>query len=126
MARVQHGTTGSEKALRRYVAEELRARGCLVYAIETDTVVGVPDLLAVLPGGRFLGIETKKKGGELSKVQKKNLTEIERRGGAAAMVASRSEARSLFRSLELPRLSAARPARLRQANTPPRSSSEPE
>ena len=118
MTRVREGTEGLEKSLRRYVAEQLRARGCLVYAIETETVKGLPDLLAVLPTGMFLGLEIKKKGGTLSKVQQTNLEEIRKRNGVAEMIASRDAARRLFRRLGLPKPSGAKRKRLRQASTP--------
>ena len=47
---------------------------------------GSADILGCLPGGRFLAVECKAKGGQLSPEQKRFLAEVEALGGMAVMV----------------------------------------
>ena len=49
---------------------------------------GLPDILGVLPGGKFLGIECKAPGGKLSADQEFVINEIHNLGGVAFMATS--------------------------------------
>jgi hypothetical protein len=44
---------------------------------------GSSDIIGLLPGGRFLAVETKARNGRLSRAQKDFLTAIEKQGGLA-------------------------------------------
>ena len=50
--------------------------------------VGVPDIIGILPGGRFLAIEVKSRTGTLSEHQKQWIELINRSGGLAFMARS--------------------------------------
>lgn len=50
--------------------------------------VGSPDIIGIMPNGRFLGIEVKNKKGRLSENQKKFLYKIEQNGGVAIVARS--------------------------------------
>lgn len=52
---------------------------------------GVADILGVLPDGRFLAIEVKKKGGYPTIEQKAFLLNVQERGGVALLVRSIKE-----------------------------------
>jgi hypothetical protein len=52
---------------------------------------GIADIIGVLPGGRFLAIEVKRPGGELSPTQKLFLENVNRSGGLAFMASSLEE-----------------------------------
>lgn len=58
---------------------------------------GQPDISAILPGGRFLGLEVKSKLGKLSEHQKIFLKRISDAGGVAACVRSVDDVRELLK-----------------------------
>ena len=47
------------------------------------TMKGISDLIGLLPGGRFLAVEVKRKGNHMSQDQKRFLEEIRASGGIA-------------------------------------------
>lgn len=49
---------------------------------------GVPDILGLLPDGRFLAIEVKSEKGKLSPAQEEFIAEVNKRGGHAFMARS--------------------------------------
>ncbi len=82
-----------ERALQKTILAWLRSHGCLAAVTDAgaayragsfgaDTVPpGWPDITALLPGGRFVGIECKSKRGRQSAVQKRMQRKIRSRGG---------------------------------------------
>lgn len=126
MSRITEGTEGLEKGLRRHVIEQLKIRGCVAWSIETETVAGFPDIVAVLPCGKFLAIETKKKGGTTSKIQQETLDQVRKNNGIGKVVASRQQARALFLALGLLPHSGGEKKRLKQAEPPRTDSSSSE
>ncbi len=91
----------------------MKARGCLAWSIEC-AVPGFPDVVGVAPGGKFIAIETKKKGGVVSKVQAGVLAAMEKKGAACAVIASRDQARTFFQHHGLLKPSGGGPRRLEQ------------
>ena len=71
----------------------LRRRGCLVASLHTMGK-GVPDLLALLPGGRLVLIEVKSPKGKLTPDQKKFISD----GWPVAVVRDESDCDRLLRS----------------------------
>jgi hypothetical protein len=47
---------------------------------------GVCDIVGLLPGGRFIGVETKRKGGRLRPAQAAFLASVEAAGGVALLI----------------------------------------
>jgi RecB family endonuclease NucS len=61
---------------------------------------GVPDILVCLDG-RFVGIEVKRPGGVVSSLQKFNIDDIHRSGGAAFVAYSVDDVRKQFDALRI-------------------------
>ena len=99
---------GLESRLRYYCVKELRRHGAWAYSTGPTSLVGTPDIIACLPGGRFLGIETKQEGKDPSEVQKFQIEAILRRGGTAVVIRTRAELRALLHRLGLSKPSVAR------------------
>ena len=60
--------TTLERNLERYFRAEIKARGGVAY--KQTCVIGIPDRLVILPGGRHVWVELKREGGRTSKIQK--------------------------------------------------------
>lgn len=52
---------------------------------------GVSDIVGILPGGRFIGVETKRPGEKPTEEQRVFLAEVGRRGGVGVLVESVTE-----------------------------------
>jgi hypothetical protein len=59
---------------------------------------GLSDILCVLPGGRFLVVETKRLDNVASQAQKDFIAEVERRGGIAVLAYSLDDVDRRLRS----------------------------
>ena len=59
--------------------------------------VGSSDILGILPGGRFLAVECKAKGGKLSDAQQTFLTRITESGGLAIVAYSYADIFKAFK-----------------------------
>lgn len=82
-----------ERAVQKAVVAWLKARSALVAVTDAGAAyragaffgdalpAGWPDITALLPDGRFCGVECKSAKGRQSKVQKRMQDQIERRGG---------------------------------------------
>lgn len=60
------------------------------------STVGVPDILGIVKGGKFLGIEVKRSGGKPSPAQTDFLENIKRNGGIAIVATSLEEVINAF------------------------------
>lgn len=82
-----------ESVIQRHIVAELRLRGCYVYNAHGSiySIRGTPDLL-VCCDGRFVALEVKQPGRDVTSLQEIRLGEIRRAGGAAAMVRSVDDA----------------------------------
>lgn len=71
----------SESALQAKTIRRLELAGWYVVRVFSATRAGVPDLTACDPQGKFWGIEIKRRGGEMSDLQKYNKHKIEECNG---------------------------------------------
>lgn len=69
----------------------IRGAGGVVTGFRKTKVPGLPDILGVLPGGRFLAVECKAPGEGPTSEQRAFLEAIEKAGGVAIVARSSSE-----------------------------------
>jgi len=74
-----------EKDITLAIRDFLKVRGVWHYKAWGGpmSAPGIPDIIGCLPGGRFIGIEVKRPGGELSSHQARVLANITDAGGLA-------------------------------------------
>ena len=69
-----------ESTIEARLVREVRKRGGLCYKFVSPGNPGVPDRIAIFPGGRTVYIELKTEIGRLAKVQQWQLEELRQRG----------------------------------------------
>lgn len=95
---------GRETDLKRSIVDYLRLLGFLAWVQNVGAVkfknaqgkqrfikfgfAGLSDILCVLPGGRFMVVETKRLDNVASQAQKDFMADVERRGGIAVLAYS--------------------------------------
>lgn len=86
----------SEARLQRSIQRELRLRGYWVRKTHGSafSVTGDPDLIAI-KAGRVYGLEVKRPGGRVTKIQRHRLAELEAAGAIVGVVTSLEEALDL-------------------------------
>lgn len=84
-----------EKSIEQWLMHNLRRRGALVYKFISPGQAGVPDRIAVLPGGRCVFIELKRYDGRMSKLQLWHRKRLQYLGAEVYVVYSMEEAREL-------------------------------
>ena len=87
-----------ESTLERKIKKLFEARGGKFYKWVSPGVVGVPDRIGLLPGGRIMFIEVKNpdKSGRLSKRQAKEIENLKRLGFEAYVIDSIEEMRRII------------------------------
>jgi hypothetical protein len=75
-------------AVRLPVGGVIRQRGAGDAILQSSPMRGWPDVICVLQGGRFAGLEIKRPGGHVTTTQLGVLSDITRAGGLAAIVCS--------------------------------------
>lgn len=75
-----------EKEIERRMCEMIRKRGGLTYKFTSPGNVGVPDRLIITPTGVVWFVELKTETGRLSKIQKWQIRELEKRGANVQVV----------------------------------------
>ncbi|MCR4437298.1 MAG: VRR-NUC domain-containing protein [Peptococcaceae bacterium] len=91
----------SEKAAVKAIMVYLQGlEGCFAWKEHGGMygTTGLPDIICCYKG-RFIGLEVKKPGGKLTKLQEITLRDIERAGGVAAKVSSLKEVIELLNAL---------------------------
>lgn len=68
-----------EKEIERRMCEMIRKRGGLTYKFTSPGNPGVPDRLVITPAGIVWFVELKTETGKLSKIQKYQIKELEKR-----------------------------------------------
>ena len=68
-----------EKEIERRMCEMIRKRGGLAYKFTSSGNPGVPDRLVITPAGIVWFVELKTETGKLSKIQKYQIKELEKR-----------------------------------------------
>ncbi len=84
-----------ERRIEGRLKAELQARGALVFKFISPGQGGVPDRLAVLPGGRCVFIELKQDTGRLGALQKWQQDRLRRQGAEVYVVKGREDALAL-------------------------------
>ena len=75
-----------EKRIEKHLGQLLHQRGALFYKFVSPGRPGVPDRIAVLPGGRVVFVELKADAGRVSKLQAYELDRLRRHGAEAYVV----------------------------------------
>ena len=101
----------SETDISRGIRETLARLGVIVWRNQAGTMQGgrvhlapkgTPDLIGVLPGGRFLGLEVKRPGQKPTEVQLQWQRDLIAKGAVCAVVTSVQEAVDVVRTAMLP------------------------
>lgn len=79
---------------------EIRKRGGLCYKFVSPGNPGVPDRIAILPGGRTVYIELKTEIGRLSKVQRWQREEIQKRGADVRVLKGTDQVLEFLREVD--------------------------
>jgi Holliday junction resolvase len=88
-----------ERDVERYLVEKIRALGGRAYKWVSPSQRGVPDRLCVLPGGRVLAVEVKRPGGKVTRLQERELAQLNALGMQAAVVDSIESVEKLCKEL---------------------------
>lgn len=93
------GSSGPETRIANAIHAELRRRGCWTLNIHGSQYMpaGTPDIIGCRPeDGRLFGMEVKKPGGVVSKLQARAVRKVREAGGIAGVVDSVDEAVGLL------------------------------
>lgn len=87
----------SEKAIEKYLTEQVKVRGgiCLKFASATET--GYPDRLICIPGGRVAWVEVKSKGKKPTKLQQMRHALLRKLGYRVYVIDSKTDVWGLIR-----------------------------
>lgn len=92
----------SEKQVEDYLRLRIEQREGRAYKFTSPGNAGVPDRIAILPGGRIHFIELKGSNGVLTQLQKKKLRELKTVGCSAMVIGSREDVDELMSCLGFP------------------------
>jgi hypothetical protein len=90
-----------EAALERYVCDKIRQLGGIAFKWNCPGVTGVPDRIAIFPGGRVVFLELKRPGLKdgMSERQKKMFRVLEGLGCTVRRISEKSEFWNLMEDL---------------------------
>lgn len=80
-----------EREVEAYLVRRAKAAGWLIYKFVSPNNRGVPDRLAILPGGETVYIEVKRRTGRLSALQDLMFQRFKQQGATVFVVRSREE-----------------------------------
>ena len=94
---ITHHADGSEKSIERYLVEKAKNIGlpCLKYS--NPNMVGYPDRLLVLSGGRVIWVELKSKGRKPTKIQQMRITELSGMGPTVRVIDNKADIDELIK-----------------------------
>ena len=69
-----------EKEIERRMVQTVKARGGLCYKFVSPNNPGVPDRIIITPDGRVIFVELKTEIGRLARLQKWQISEMQKRG----------------------------------------------
>lgn len=84
-----------EKSIEKRLVETLKARGAMVWKFVSPGRQGVPDRIAMMPGGRIAFIELKTESGRLTPMQETTIREMQKQGLEVYTVYGMKEALAL-------------------------------
>lgn len=88
-----------ESSLERGFVNRIKKAGGLCWKFTAPGVSGVPDRVAVLPGGRVCFIELKRDGGVISEVQKIRIKELNARGTYARVCVGKTGLEEFYKDV---------------------------
>ena len=91
-----------ERDIERYFTNKAKAADWLVFKFSSPQVRGVPDRLAILPGGETVYIEVKRRTGKTTKLQDLMIGRIRKQGARVYVIHSKEQADTLIAVLETP------------------------
>lgn len=93
-----HHADVSEKSIERYLTKQAIQNGlpCLKYA--NPNMVGYPDRLLVLPGGRVIWVELKSKGRKPTKIQLMRINELTGMGHQVKVIDNKADIDELLKT----------------------------
>ena len=89
----------SEKAIERYLCQQVKSLGGVCLKYSNPGTVGYPDRVALMPGGSCLWFELKSKGRTVSKVQAIRIKQLESIGHAVYVCDSKESINNVFSCL---------------------------
>ncbi len=89
-------TDDTEKQIETYLVKRAFKANWLIFKFTSPNNRGVPDRLAILPGGDTIYIEVKRATGKLSALQERMIRTIKRKGARVYVVYSREQVDTLI------------------------------
>lgn len=96
-----HHAEVSEKVIEKYLVDQARQYGlpCLKYS--NPNMVGYPDRLLVLPGGKVIWVELKSRGRKPTKIQQMRMAELIRLGQLVKVIDNKADIDELINTIKL-------------------------
>lgn len=88
-----------ERDIESWLLKKIKKLGGKFVKFTSPGNAGVPDRIAILPGGRVWFIELKKDGGEPSEIQKWQMQQLRKLGCNVALITGLDEARAWIREV---------------------------
>lgn len=85
-----------ERAVEEHLVGRVRAAGGLALKWVSPSMVGVPDRICILPGGRVMFVEVKRPGGKTRPIQDRVIGMIRRLGVEVHVIDSKEGVDALF------------------------------
>lgn len=85
-----------ERAVEEHLVGRVRAAGGLALKWVSPSLVGVPDRIVILPGGRVLFVEVKRPGGKTRPIQDRVIGMIRRLGVECHVIDSKEAVDALL------------------------------
>ena len=98
---ILHHAEVSEKVIEKYLVEQARLKGlpCLKYS--NPNMVGYPDRLLVLPGGKVIWVELKSRGRKPTKIQQMRMAELVSLGHPVKVIDNKADIDELINTIKL-------------------------
>lgn len=96
-----HHAEVSEKVIEKYLVGRARLKGlpCLKYS--NPNMVGYPDRLLVLPGGKVIWVELKSRGRKPTKIQQMRMAELVSLGHPVKVIDNKADIDELINTIKL-------------------------
>lgn len=88
-----------ERDIEKWLRQKIEQMGGIALKFTSPGNDGVPDRIAILPGGQVWFIELKKDGGEPSEIQKWQMQQLRKLGCNVALITGMDEARAWIREV---------------------------
>lgn len=89
----------SEKAIERYLVDEVERRGGLCLKYDNPYTIGYPDRLVILPGYPLVWVEVKSKGKKPRPIQEKRHASLRNLGQRVYVVDSRESVNTIINGI---------------------------